>query len=88
MYMLKKKEVLHLFLYFQTALVEYVWFLLYFFKDLFIYDRHREREAETQEEGEAGSMPGVRCGTRGSRPGRKAGAKPLSHPGIPSNKNL
>ena len=34
-----------------------------FFKDLFIYDRHREREAEIQEEGEAGSMPGARCGT-------------------------
>ena len=33
-------------------------------KDLFIYDRHREREAETQEEGEAGSMPGTRRGTR------------------------
>ena len=28
-----------------------------FFKDLFIYER--EREAETQEEGEAGSMPGA-----------------------------
>ena len=41
----------------------------------------REREAETQAEGEAGSMhrePDV-----GSRPGPKAGAKPLRHPGIP-----
>ena len=46
-----------------------------------------EREAETQEEGEAGSMPGARRGTRSqdSRigPGPKAGAKPLSHLGIP-----
>ena len=50
--------------------------------------REREREAETQAEGEAGSMhrePDVgfdpRC--RGLRPGPKAGAKPLRHPGIP-----
>ena len=55
---------------------------------LFIHDRHREREAETQEEGEAGSMHrepdvGLDPGTPGSRPGPKAGAKPLSHPGIP-----
>ena len=32
------------------------------FFNLFIYDR--EREAETQEEGEAGSMPGAQRGTR------------------------
>ena len=49
----------------------------------------RKREAETQAEVEAGSMPGARRGTRshpgtpGSRPEPKAGAKPLSHPGIP-----
>ena len=47
-----------------------------------------EREAETQVEGEAGSMhqePGVGFdpGTPGWRPGPKAGAKPLRHPGIP-----
>ena len=37
-----------------------------FFFNLFIYDRHtvREREAETQAEGEAGSMQGARHGTR------------------------
>ena len=50
-------------------------------------DREREGEAETQAEGEAGSMQehDVRLdpGTPGSRPGPKAGAKPLSHPGIP-----
>ena len=48
----------------------------------------REREAETQEEGEAGSMHrepdvGFDPGSPGSRPGPKAGAKPLRHPGIP-----
>ena len=50
----------------------------------------REREAETQQaEGEAGSMHrepdvGFDPGSPGSRPGPKAGAKPLRHPGIPS----
>ena len=44
----------------------------------------REREAE----GEAGSMHrepdvGYDPGSPGSRPGPKAGAKPLHHPGIP-----
>ena len=48
----------------------------------------REREAETQAEGEAGSMRrepdvGFDPGSPGSRPGPKAGAKPLRHPGIP-----
>ena len=48
----------------------------------------REREAETQAEGEAGSMHrepdvGFDPVSPGSRPGPKAGAKPLSHPGIP-----
>ena len=48
----------------------------------------REREAETQAEGGAGSMhrePDVGFDPRspGSRPGPKTGAKPLRHPGIP-----
>ncbi|XP_022282132.1 osteopetrosis-associated transmembrane protein 1 isoform X1 [Canis lupus familiaris] len=48
----------------------------------------REREAETQAEGEAGSMHrepdvGLDPGSPGSRPGPKAGAKPPYHPGIP-----
>ena len=48
----------------------------------------REREAETQAEGEAGSMHrepdvGLDPGSPGSRPGPKAGAKPLRHPKIP-----
>ena len=47
-----------------------------------------EREAETQTEGEAGSMHwepdvGFDPGSPGSRPGPKAGAKLLRHPGIP-----
>ena len=51
-------------------------------------ERERDREAETQAEGEAGSMhrePDVGFDPRspGSRPGPKAGAKPLCHPGIP-----
>ena len=49
----------------------------------------REREAETQAEEEAGSTHrkpdvGFDPGPPGSRPGPKAGAKPLRHPGIPS----
>ena len=64
----------------------------FFFNFLFIYDSHREREAETQAEGEAGSMHwddwepdvGFDPGSPGSHPGPKAGAKPLHHPGIPT----
>ena len=53
-----------------------------------MYDSHREREAETQAEGEADSMHwepdvGFDPGSPGSRRGPKAGAKPLRHPGIP-----
>ena len=48
----------------------------------------REREAETQAEGEAGSMQGARHGTRSrvSRitPWAEGSAKPLSHPGCPT----
>ena len=47
----------------------------------------REREAETQAEGEAGSMQGARRGTLSQvsriRPWAEGGAKPLSHPGCP-----
>ena len=47
-----------------------------------------ERGAETQAEGEAGSMHwepdvGFDPGSPGRCPGPKAGAKPLRHPGIP-----
>ena len=48
----------------------------------------REREAETQAEGEAGSTHrepdvGFDPGSPVLRPGPKTGAKPLCHPGIP-----
>ena len=73
------------------GILYYSFFFLIFFLILFIYDSHieREREAETQAEGEAGSMHrepdvGFDPGSPGSRPGPKAGAKPLCHPGIPS----
>ena len=50
----------------------------------------REREAETQAEGEAGSMHrepdvGFDPGSSGLCPEPKAGAKLLRHPGIPSH---
>ena len=56
---------------------------------MIVTEREREREVETQAEGEAGSMHpepdvGFDPGSPGSRPGPKAGAKPLRHPGIPS----
>ena len=59
-----------------------------FKKNLFMIVTQREREAETQAEGEAGSMHrepdvGFDPGSPGSCPGPKAGAKPLCHPGIP-----
>ena len=55
---------------------------------MIVTEREREREAETQAEGEAGSMHrepnmGFDPGSPGSRPGPKAGTKPLHHPGIP-----
>ena len=55
---------------------------------MIVTERDRENEAETQAEGEAGSMHrepnvGFDPGSPGSRPGPKAGAKPLRHPGIP-----
>ena len=49
--------------------------------------RHREREAETQAEGEAGSMQEAGRGTRsldlGSHLEPKADTQLLSHPGVP-----
>ena len=52
-----------------------------------MHERHREKEAETQAEGEAGSMQEARSGTRSRvsrvRPWALGGAKPLSHPGCP-----
>ena len=55
---------------------------------LFMRDTHREREAETQAEGEAGPMQGAQCGTpsRVSRitPQAKGGTKLLAHQGCPA----
>ena len=66
--------------------------LFFYFLFMIVTQREREREAETQAEGEAGSMHrepdvGFDPGSPGSRPGPKAGAKPLRHPGIPQNKS-
>ena len=67
-------------------------FFFFFFFNFYLFmivtEREREREAETQAEGEAGSMHrepdvGFDPGSPGLRPGPKAGAKPLRHPGIP-----
>ena len=62
---------------------------VHIFKKDFIYlfMRDSEREAETQAEGEAGSLQGAQCGldpkTPGSCPEPKADAQLLSHPGVP-----
>ena len=50
-------------------------------------DTEKEREAETQAEGEAGSMQEARCGTRSQvsriTPQASGCAKPLRHRGCP-----
>ena len=67
-----------------------LWFLFFFiFKDLFIYDRQREREKQRHRRREKQAPcrepdVGLDPGTPGSRPGPKAGAKPPSHPEIPT----
>ena len=38
-------------------------FILFLRFYLFVHERHRETEAETQAEEEAGSIQGARCGT-------------------------
>ena len=63
-------------------------------KILFIYswETQREREAETQSEGEARSTQGAQRGTRSRvsriRPWAESSAKPRSHPGCPTIFNL
>ena len=63
--------------------------VLFFWKILFIHERHREGERETKtlsqrkkqapcSEPDVGFDPG----TPGSCPGPKTGTKPLSHPGV------
>ena len=65
-------------------------FFLFFkiFKNLFIHERHRhaQRQRYRQWEKQASCREpnmGLDPGSPGSYPGLKAGAKPLSHPGIP-----
>ena len=86
-----------LFIYFLNLTVckvcmMYVFFIFLFYF-LFMIVTQREREAEAQAEGEAGSIHrepdvGLDPKSPGSRPGPKAGAKPLRHPGCPGNSNL
>ena len=63
----------------------FLWFFFFLRFYLFIHEKHRE--AETQAEGEAGSMQGVQCRTRspdvGSCPEPKEDAQPRSHPSVP-----
>ena len=52
----------------------------FFFKILFIHERERQREKQAPcREPDVGLDPG----SPGSRPGRKADAQLLSHPGVP-----
>ena len=53
-------------------------FFLRFFIYLFMRDTQREGQAPCREPG-VGLDPGI----PGSHPGLKAGAQPLSHPGVP-----
>ena len=64
-------------------------FIYLFFKDfiyLFTIERERQRQKHRQREKQAPCREpdaGFDPGSPGSRPGPKAGAKPLRHPGIP-----
>ena len=69
-----------------------VFFLILY---LFIHERHTERERERQRHRQSEKQApfrepdaGLHPETPGSRPEPKAGAKPLSHPGIPTFYNL
>ena len=86
----RKLQILYILKIKENQEIQYTLFFLIFFIIiiLFIYDSHTQREAETQAEGEAGSMHrepdvGFDPGSPGSRPRPKAGTKPLRHPGIP-----
>ena len=68
-------------------LVPFSFLFFSFFLRFYLFMRDRERGAETQAEGEAGSMQGAQHGTRSQvsriRPWAEGSAKPLSHPGCP-----
>ena len=60
---------------------------------MIVTERERGRDIGRGRKREAGSMHrepdvGFDPGSPGSRPGPKAGAKPLRHPGIPLNRHL
>ena len=62
-------------------------FLKIFKKNLFINERHRERQRHRQRQREKQAPcrkpdAGLSPGSPGSRPGLKADAQPLSHPGV------
>ena len=68
--------------------IVFLFFFYNFYLFMIVIQRERERQRHRQREREAGSMHrepdvGFDPGYPGSRPGPKAGAKPLSHPGIP-----
>ena len=54
---------------------------------LFIHERQRHRQSEKQAPCREPNV-GLDSVTPGSRPGRKAGAQPLSHPSLPEVPNL
>ena len=64
---------------------------LFIFKrfHFYLFTRDTQRGAQTQAEGEAGSLQGARPGTRSqvsrTTPWAEGGAKPLSHAGCPRN---
>ena len=43
---------------------QFIFFKRFVYLFMIDIEREKERRAETQEEGEAGSMPGALCGTR------------------------
>ena len=68
-----------------------VFVFVFVFKDLFVIDIEAEtgggRSRFHARSLTRDSIPGLDSGTPGSRPGRKAGAKLLNHPGIPLYNN-
>ena len=69
----------------EQSYVLFITFFFFFFLRFYLF--MREKEAETQAEGEEAPCRepdvGLDPGSPGSRPRPKAGPKPLSHPGIP-----
>ena len=70
---LAKQSLILFFMLLKKKLPNFI--LLKIFRSLFLHERHRERGAETQAEGEAGSLRGAPCGTRSQDPGVTPWAK-------------